>query len=149
MSECFDKFLSSLSKAALVGLLGVLTTIKSQLELDRVKLIARSAKLSNVKNATKNLASALATNALQEVKGAINTFNLDAFKGCDAVDSMRKVFSDSVGASTGKTGQAQYEEAKVGQSKQANDDKKSKLDSDISFIDKLILDIQQALATRS
>ena len=105
-TECFSQFLKSLKTTALVGLLGVLTALESELQADKIKALARQATLSNLLGAVKKASSALGTATLNEIKRLpvgsraigleISPNGKRAFVGCERTDGVHVVDLESL-----------------------------------------------------
>ena len=113
VSPCFDQFLKSLSKTALLGLRAAMIVVKSQLQVDKAKAVARQLTVGNLKNIAQNAAAEAEIAALQQVKNSMDAFNLGAFKGCPSVDGIQRIMVGAVDNSVGETSDAEYNAAQL------------------------------------
>lgn len=142
VSACFTSYLNSLSRVALQGLLELLQTLKAQLQIDRIRAIAKSLRLTNLLAASQSILNSLATDAFSELRGAVRTFGFSNFRGCPTVDSMSRLITDELTTKSSASTSATFAVLKNNRVKTEQDNETSKITSRISFLDQLIIDVQ-------
>ena len=134
-TECFQQFLKSLSTTALDGFINFLQVVLVELQVEKVKALARQLKISNLVGGAKKGVSTLGTAALNEIKGALKTYDLTEFLDCPTVNSVNKISVDTISKNKGSSDSAAYNTATLEMMQKELDNSVSKVESNIRLFE--------------